>query len=76
MARASAYHEAHPLPCVNQMMTAGGAGYQGGPSPFYPYFRTSVAGRIQTPLIRVGAYLKLSAGANNVPGDRGRMFCR
>jgi hypothetical protein len=72
--RASAYHNAYPVPSVNQMMTAGGAGYNAG--PYYAnIFPVSPMSRIQTPVRRVGAFL-----VHFVPvsfrQNRGRMWCR
>jgi hypothetical protein len=72
MARASSFHNPHPLPSVNQMMVAGGEGYNAGPNR--PLFPVSPMSRIQTPIVRVGAYLRLSTDA--IPGDRGQMWCR
>jgi hypothetical protein len=75
--RASAWHNAYPVPSVNQMLTAGGAGYNAG--PYYPKFPTSPMGRIQTPVRRVGAFLVHLGGiipdADRNKG-RGRMWCR
>jgi len=73
MARVSAYHNPHPLPSVNQMMVAGGEGYQ-DVRTMYPLFPSSPMSRIQTPIVRVGASLRLSTDI--IPGDRGKMWCR
>lgn len=72
----SSYHNPHPLPSVNQMFVAGGQGYNSGSMAFIPasVTPTSPISRIQTPIVRVGAFLRLSTDA--IPGDRGRMWCR
>lgn len=73
--RASAFHNAYPVPSVNQMMTAGGAGYNAG--PYYPKFPVSPMSRIQTPVRRVGAFLiHLGGIIPDRPSGRGRMWCR
>lgn len=74
--RQSSYHNAHPLPSVNQMYVAGGQGYDCGTVSYVPIglTPTSVSSRIQTPIVRVGAFLRLST--DSIPGDRGRRWCQ
>jgi hypothetical protein len=74
--RASAYHNSYPVPSVNQMMTAGGAGYNAG--PYYPRFPVSPLSRISMPVRRVGAFLVHLGGIpdNTKHLNRGRMWCR
>jgi hypothetical protein len=72
--RASSYHNPHPLPSVNQMMTAGGAGYN-DPATMPRVFPTPVTSRLQTPVNRVGAFLtQISRVPNRFA--RGIMWCR
>lgn len=73
--RVSAFHNSYPVPSVNQMMTAGGAGYNAG--PFYPHFPVSPLSRLQTPVRRVGAFLVHLGGiVPDVRSGRGQMWCR
>lgn len=74
MARASAYHDPHPLPSVNQMLTAGGAGYN-DPTTMPRIFPVGPTSRIQTPINRVGAFFTNFARKPNTLA-RGHMWCR
>jgi hypothetical protein len=72
----SCYEQPHNLPSVNQMHVAGGQGYDWGAMSYVPAVITPspASVRIQTPIVRVGAFLRLST--DHIPGDRGRMWCR
>lgn len=74
--RVSAFHNSYPVPSVNQMLTAGGAGYNAG--PYYPHFPVSPLSRIQTPIRRSGAYLvHLGGFADGLRRKhRGHMWCK
>lgn len=75
MPRASAYENAYPLPSVNQMMTAGGAGYN-DPTTMARIFPLGPQCRIQTPINNVGAFLTRYTRVTQNMIHRGVMWCR
>lgn len=75
MGRASAYENAYPLPSVNQMMVAGGEGYN-DPHTMPRIFPTGPQCRIQTPINNVGAFLTRYTRVTQNMIHRGIMWCR
>lgn len=79
MARAkqfeSSYLNAYSLPSVNQMMTAGGAGYD-DPGTMPRIFPTGPMTRLQTPVKQVGAFLTRYTRVTANQLHRGVMWCR
>jgi hypothetical protein len=71
----SCYHNAYSLPSVNQMMTAGGAGYN-DPGTMARVFPTGPMARIQTPVNNVGAFLTRYTRVTANMIHRGIMWCR
>jgi hypothetical protein len=74
-ARESCYNHAYSLPSVNQMMTAGGAGYN-DPTTMPRIFPVGPMSRIQTPINNVGAFLTRYTQASSNLVHRGIMWCR
>lgn len=75
MGRASSYHNPYTCPSVNQMMVAGGAGYN-DPKTMPRVFPTGVSSRIQTPINNVGAFLTRYTQVTANMLHRGIMWCR
>lgn len=71
----SAYGNAYCCPSVNQMMTAGGAGYN-DPTTMARVFPVGPMSRIQTPVNNVGAFLTRYTRVTANMVHRGIMWCR